>query len=332
MAANKYSGADALRKFWDRISGHIVAINNRLDDVPDQGDVDELKAAITRKIEKPTDAPAVGKVLKIKSVNEDGSFVCKWAEDVEGQATDVQINGTSITENGVANIPYGSNSKRGVVQGNSDDFGVGVNASGLVYLQQASENMIGTRSDAYHAITPKRLNPAVKAALTDSNKMVLSDTEKAVACETIGADTTLWDTVEVTIEEASRIISIYCGENVREMRIFMIVPPFAYKNINARMSVLTKLGGDPYGFVGSTFNNASSAYNAYKSGHIVIAGDKMAFSASEKYNLSIQVGIVNALVGIGKVQPGDMVVGARLITYDNEDKFPIGTKVTVVWR
>lgn len=44
MAANKYSGADALRKLWDRISGHIVAINNRLDDIPAPYDDTALKA------------------------------------------------------------------------------------------------------------------------------------------------------------------------------------------------------------------------------------------------------------------------------------------------
>ena len=33
------------------------------------------------KISKPEDTPAVGKVLKIKSVNEDGTFMCEWADD-----------------------------------------------------------------------------------------------------------------------------------------------------------------------------------------------------------------------------------------------------------
>lgn len=36
-------------------------------------------------------------------------------------------------------------------------------------------------------IAPTNLNSAVKATLTDSNKMVLTDTEKAAACQTIGA-------------------------------------------------------------------------------------------------------------------------------------------------
>ena len=49
------------------------------------------------KITKPSDAPQVGKVLKIKSVNEDGTFVCEWADDNnDGAVSDVKVNGNSI--------------------------------------------------------------------------------------------------------------------------------------------------------------------------------------------------------------------------------------------
>lgn len=33
------------------------------------------------KITKPTEAPTIGKILRVKSVNEDGTFVCEWADD-----------------------------------------------------------------------------------------------------------------------------------------------------------------------------------------------------------------------------------------------------------
>lgn len=49
--------------------------------------------------------PEVGKILKIKSVNEDGTFTCEWADS--GSNLDVRINGESIVQDGVAEIPLG---------------------------------------------------------------------------------------------------------------------------------------------------------------------------------------------------------------------------------
>ena len=76
----------------------------------------ELKSALEGKLDTPEDAPTVGKVLRIKSVNEDGSFVCEWADGGTGGVSDVLINGTSILSDGVANIPSASQNVLGVVQ------------------------------------------------------------------------------------------------------------------------------------------------------------------------------------------------------------------------
>ena len=65
-----------------------------------QKDITSLKED---KIDKPVEAPTVGTILKVKSVNENGTFVCEWGEG--GGNLDVQIDGQSIVKDGVAEIP-----------------------------------------------------------------------------------------------------------------------------------------------------------------------------------------------------------------------------------
>lgn len=107
---------------------------------------------------------------------------------VKPSQTDVQINGTSIVENGVANIPYATNSTYGITKpfGNGN-YGVGADANGGgLYVFKASDSHISTRSHQYAPIVPTNLNFAVKAALTDSNHVELTDDEKATAREVLG--------------------------------------------------------------------------------------------------------------------------------------------------
>lgn len=42
--------------------------------------VSEVKKGLANKIDKPSSAPTVGKVLKVTSVNDDGTFTCEWLE------------------------------------------------------------------------------------------------------------------------------------------------------------------------------------------------------------------------------------------------------------
>lgn len=80
--------------------GETTYVENPYDDT-------EIKKEIAAKITAPEN-PEVGKVFKIKSVNDDGTFIGEWADAPSGGGAvdDVQINGKSIVgENGVAMIP-----------------------------------------------------------------------------------------------------------------------------------------------------------------------------------------------------------------------------------
>ena len=73
--------------------------------------VTELKSEIATKITAPEN-PEVGKAFKIKSVNDDGTFIGEWADCAN---LDVQINGESIVKDGVAEIPSANTGVEGIV-------------------------------------------------------------------------------------------------------------------------------------------------------------------------------------------------------------------------
>ena len=74
-------------------------------------------------------------------------------EDLNKKVDDVQINGSSILDDGVANIPIASQGKLGLVQYNST-YGVFANASGRLAIFSAQENEIKGGAIDRRPITP----------------------------------------------------------------------------------------------------------------------------------------------------------------------------------
>ena len=101
-----------------------------------------------------------------------------------GGTTDVQINGSSITENGVANIPFASTKQHGVMK-----LGVGgglfAGGDGTVYIHSAAKEEIKTKVTSYKPISPNTLDYAVKVGMT-TNTETWSEEEKANARALIG--------------------------------------------------------------------------------------------------------------------------------------------------
>jgi len=106
----------------------------------------------------------------------------------------VQINGTSITQDGVANIPLASGDTTGVVK-----FG-SINQSGLslyngnAVINSAANAQIDARNTGVRPIVPTNINYAVKAALTDAKRIghngdaELTSAEMDNACAVLGAE------------------------------------------------------------------------------------------------------------------------------------------------
>lgn len=51
----------------------------------------QLKNDLADKLDKPTTAPEVGKILKVTSVNDDGTFSCEWADESGGASTEYEL-------------------------------------------------------------------------------------------------------------------------------------------------------------------------------------------------------------------------------------------------
>lgn len=176
--------------------------------------------------------PEPGKILKIKSVNEDGTFTCEWA-DGGGSNLDVRINGQSIVQDGVAEIPvavgnmpgtyYGlvhmvSGYCYGITTGNVVvSPGVWTNDAlklvepgnfGIDYRKPASSNGFG-------AINTTNFDYAIKAAMCDGKGAAWTAEEQVVARERMGIGE--WELVaDIALEEKVQKIS-FTIENWKEL-------------------------------------------------------------------------------------------------------------------
>ena len=148
-------------------------------------------ADVSAKLDKPATLPEVGKILKVTAVNEDGTFTCEWADAPSGGGAvdDVQINGTSIVADGVANIPMANKGVSGVVK--FDAFMPFTFNDDALRLANADENELTNPRYGYstnRAITASNYRLAVKLAMCDGKGAAWTADEQAAARELIAAD------------------------------------------------------------------------------------------------------------------------------------------------
>lgn len=116
----------------------------------------------------------------------------RWANNeflakADAAATDVRINGKSITADGVADIPLASTTQEGVIK--YDPYG-GLSSTERGYsITPASNTQINDRNASHFAITAdSHLDYAVKAAMCDGKGAAWTDREQAAAKERMGID------------------------------------------------------------------------------------------------------------------------------------------------
>ena len=73
--------------------------------------------------------------------------------NLSGYLTDVQVNGTSVVTDGVANVPIASGSNFGVVKINAE-YGVGFNSSNALAISRAGDTATKEGREVYKPITP----------------------------------------------------------------------------------------------------------------------------------------------------------------------------------
>lgn len=106
----------------------------------------------------------------------------------DATATDVQIDGTSVTSNGVASIPKAGAGELGVVRvDRNGKNGISLGADGEAKVNPASDALISARSGVRH-VTASNVDFAVKAAMCDGKGAAWTAAEQAAAKKRIGLD------------------------------------------------------------------------------------------------------------------------------------------------
>lgn len=98
---------------------------------------------------------------------------------------DVQVNGSSVTMSGVANIPKAASNTLGTIMVGS---GLAIQSSGSVYVVAATESNLINKLNSSNPVVSTNLNIAIREGLGNNN-LTWSDTYKANARATIGAGT-----------------------------------------------------------------------------------------------------------------------------------------------
>lgn len=187
-----------------------------------QKNATEIDSIKENKIEKPADLPIVGKILRVKSVNEDGTFICEWA-DGGGSNLDVRINGESIVQNGTAEIPLCTKTKEaGLISIDTYTSNGGLhranNETGLIRIASATNNQIDERRNKFCPIVPETIDYAVKAAMCDGKGAMWTADEQTAARERMGAWTGDWQIImDETLAELTQEVSFEVPDDTKEM-------------------------------------------------------------------------------------------------------------------
>ena len=208
--------------------------------------VTELKSEIATKITAPEN-PEVGKAFKIKSVNDDGTFIGEWADCTN---LDVRINGESIVRDGVAEIPIANRDNVfGVVKTIPYEFwgtGVGADRDGNLRLYPASNGNIDARQKInVSPISVNNLDYAVKAAMCDGKGAAWTAEEQAAARERMGAESSDWEDVitYITSSEEEECTTCYIDFDHTYRKIYVLIDESAIKGttyMSVRFGVIGK--------------------------------------------------------------------------------------------
>lgn len=184
--------------------------------------IDSLSKDLKTKINIPQENPEIGKVLKVKSINEDGTFVCEWA-DSGGSNLDVRIAGESIVQDGVAEIPKADTNTHnlGLIRVNAGN-GFAVSADGTLKIIECTDDSLKKRYA--RIVSGNVIDYAVKTAMCDGKGTAWTAEEQAAARERMGLNATLIS--KIVIEEEVSVIKLFNDQEhpLREYFIYMVSP------------------------------------------------------------------------------------------------------------
>lgn len=170
--------------------GETTYIENPYDDT-------KLKTEVDKKLTTPTGNAKVGQILRVQSVNEDGSVVLETVEMPTESVSDIQINGSTIVGNNkIAEIPIASQGKPGLLGIPGETYGLGKDNTNNIRLIGLTNGEVDKRFYA-KPLTGNVLDYAVKAAMCDGKGDAWTAEEQTNARERMGALNTQ-DMIDIT--------------------------------------------------------------------------------------------------------------------------------------
>lgn len=223
-----------LTEHTEKLKGELTEKGKEiLDGFGESGSASEELKAIKQDLGTKLTAPPTpkpGKILKIKSVNEDGTFTCEWADD-GGSNLDVRINGQSIVQDGVAEIPVAKNQRLGLTQPSSR----------YRISQRTPDNLSSGYATQY--ISNSSLDAAVEAAMCDGKGAAWTAEEQAAARERMGIDE--WEDVitYTTSDEEENSTTCYIDFEHTYRKIYVLIDESAIKGttyMHVRFGIIGK--------------------------------------------------------------------------------------------
>lgn len=258
--------------------------------------------------------PEPGKILKIKSVNEDGTFTCEWADG--GSNLDVRINGESIVQDGVAEIPISSHDTLGLVYTDNSAGGYTtglMNQQGRLKVNTAGIDDVNKRR-LRKEIDCSNFDYAVKAAMCDGKGAAWTADEQAAARDRMGAWTTIAD---ITLDEDVNIIDAVSVQGYRKYSVVVLLS----QHITVDCYIQPRL------ICGNSMSTV--AYESAKNMTFLFF-DIEEFGYIGGTNSSSLFGCESYKNEIGAISPNIFKYSTVKINYNSAGKFPFLTGIGVV--
>ena len=125
---------------------------------------------------------------------------CWELQSAEDAITDVKVNGTSVVEDGEADIPLATDTAAGVVK-IDDDYGLRMGDDGTLKTYAASDSVIKTGTNSYRPVAPNHVHEAAFYGLAKAaGDSTQASSSNPVGTYTDGAKTAIQGMLGVTEE------------------------------------------------------------------------------------------------------------------------------------
>lgn len=255
-----------------------------------------------------------------------GSDASVTAENIQSAlgyapVKDVQVAGSSVLEDGVANVPIATKTVNGVMR--PDFYGVGVSAKGILYVQNTSNINITNRVPSA-PLTAYNLDYAVKAAMCDGKGAAWTSAEQKAARERMGVDKAYELIEDIVLEEGvTKIVrsplSFPCTSVIACTTLPIMDSPLeyflqVYTDTNITY-VVGKAYGSKHGLVDVRFEE--SIKNGVLTG--TSQGEVHGWGGGTVYGVNNAATLVFC----------EALIGVRLYTATSGRNIPAGTKIQI---